>query len=216
MACRNLSKGQIALSELQEDNAAANLSLIQLDVTDDSSIAAAAKKLEAEHGVLDVVVSNAGVASTVPDTRQQLRDDFEANTFGPAILIDTLEPLLKKSSNPRVIHVSSGLGSIALRLTHNPHNFDARAYRLSKAALNMLAACEYVKYKDWEQGCKVWTYCPGYVVSNIGGDEERARKIKNGAKTPETSAKGVLDMVEGRRDGDVAKFVNSDGGVYPW
>jgi NAD(P)-dependent dehydrogenase (short-subunit alcohol dehydrogenase family) len=218
MACRNMEKAETAISELKSRSPSGTLSLLQLDVTSDASIAAAAKQVETEFHRLDVLVSNAGVASTSPDLHTRLRETFEANTFGPFLLSEAMVPLLKKSANPRIIHVSSATGSISLRLNKEAsptaYNFDAKPYRMSKSALNMLVACQHVQMKDW--GCKVFAYCPGYVLSNLGGEKERASKIANGAQSPEVSAKGILETVEGKRDEHVGKFLRSTGGVFPW
>jgi NAD(P)-dependent dehydrogenase (short-subunit alcohol dehydrogenase family) len=86
---------------------------------------------------------------------------------------------------------------------------------MSKAALNMLAICNHVALRP--QGIKVWTYCPGYVVTNLSGTGEKGRRerVERGARDPKESAEGILAIVEGKRDSEVGKFVHKDG-VYPW
>src|ERR1700712_1712268 len=114
MACRSSEKGQTALSELEARKPAGKLSLVQLDVTDDASIVAASKVVESNFGRLDVLVSNAGVYFQ-SSTRKECQETFDANTTGPLVLVDSLVHLLKQSSNPRIIHITSALGSISLR-----------------------------------------------------------------------------------------------------
>ncbi|OCK75467.1 NAD(P)-binding protein [Lepidopterella palustris CBS 459.81] len=215
MACRNPTKGQKAISEISARKPAGTLSLLELDVSNDDSIATAAKTIESEFGRLDVLVNNAGIVSRASDPRTELRETFETNTFGPYILTEALVPLLKKSKDPRIINVTSGLGSITLRTDPNSYS-EAKftVYRMTKAALNMLAVCQHAEFSPW--GCKVWTYCPGYVVTNLTGEDDRENRKQRGAESSETSAKGILEIVEGRRDGEVGGFIARNGKSYPW
>jgi NAD(P)-dependent dehydrogenase (short-subunit alcohol dehydrogenase family) len=193
------------------------LSLIQLDANDDASIESAAKKIEQDFHKLDVLVNNAGVCPETdgqwPANRQQMRTIFETNVFGPTLLTEALIPVMKRSSNPRIINVSSTLGSMSLISDHSSPYSQVKypAYRMSKAALNMLTAYQYAQLKD---GFKVWTYCPGYVVTDLGGDREE-RKAQ-GLESSETSAQGLLQIVQGERDADVGGFVGRRGEKYGW
>jgi NAD(P)-dependent dehydrogenase (short-subunit alcohol dehydrogenase family) len=151
---------------------------------------------------------------TVWTTREVMRMTFETNVYGPTILTQALIPLLKKSSNARVINVSSSLGSIAAISDHS----DAYSgvvypgYRMSKSALNMLTAYQYCHLKG--DGVKVWSYCPGYVVTDLGRDRETRKE--QGIESSETSAKGLLQIVQGERDADVGGFVARYGEKYGW
>jgi NAD(P)-dependent dehydrogenase (short-subunit alcohol dehydrogenase family) len=193
------------------------LSLIQLDANDDASIEAAAKKIEQDFSKLDVLINNAGVCPETdgqwPANRQQMRTIFETNVFGPTLLTEALIPVMKRSSNPRIINVSSTLGSMSLISDHSSPYSQVKypAYRMSKAALNMSTAYQYAQLKD---GFKVWTYCPGYVVTDLGGDREE-RKAQ-GLESSETSAQGLLQIVQGERDADVGGFVGRRGEKYGW
>jgi NAD(P)-dependent dehydrogenase (short-subunit alcohol dehydrogenase family) len=214
---RSVEKGEKALSELKAQNPKGTLSLVQLDVTDQTSIANAVATVEKEFGRLDVLINNAGIVTQKKTLIDQLRDAFETNTLGPAVVTDSFKPLLLKSKNARLIYVSSGLGSIAKR--SNPNDPFAALkeypYHMSKAALNMLMACDYAVLGP--QGVKAWTYCPGYVVTNLTGTGEKGRqeRIANGAGSPRDSANGLLAIIEGKRDADVGKFVHQDG-LYEW
>ena len=83
---------------------------------------------------------------------------------------------------------------------------------MTKAALNMLTAYQYVQLKP--DGFKVWTYCPGYVVTDIGDDKEQRKE--QGLESSETSALGLLQIVQGERDADVGGFVGRYGQKYGW
>lgn len=218
MGCRYKTKGETALNTLLSKNLQGTISLLELDVTSDTSITDAAKELETTFGVVDVLVNNAGVVVMDPNksTRQCVRETFEANTFGPMVLTETLAPLLKKSKDPRVINVTSELGSIAHRTDPKGpyYTLQGDTYRMSKAALNMLTACQHYNLREFS--CKVWAYCPGYVVSNLTGEADRENRKKKGAEGPETSAGGIKEIIEGKRDGEVNSFITKRGGSYPW
>jgi NAD(P)-dependent dehydrogenase (short-subunit alcohol dehydrogenase family) len=147
----------------------------------------------------------------------QLQRTFETNTFGPAIVTEAFTPLLSESKNGRLVYVSSGLGSLTLRgdPTAPYYQIPGVTYRMSKAALDMLAICHHVALGP--QGIKVWAFDPGYVVTNLSGTGEKGRqeRIARGAGDAKDSAEGIRAIVDGRRDSDVGKFVHKDG-LWPW
>lgn len=154
---------------------------------------------------------------------------MNTNLIGPHELTFALAPLLLKSSDPRLIFVSSNIGSIAM--AHLPESeyvpnvdkpagwenkkwtgsWEAPAYRTSKAALNILV----VEWKRWlkADGVKIWTVQPGYVATSLIGHTDDM-KVK-GAGDPATSGVFLRDVVEGKRDADVGKFIEPDG-VLPY
>jgi NAD(P)-dependent dehydrogenase (short-subunit alcohol dehydrogenase family) len=219
IGARNLSKGETVLKDLQaKSGIQGTISIVHLDTNDDDSIAAAAKKIESDFGRLDVLINNAGICPEKGDSpwtnREVMRTTFETNVFGPTILTQALIPLLKKSSNARVINVSSSLSSIAAISNHSdPYSGVVYpGYRMSKSALNMLTAYQYYQLKG--DGVKVWSYCPGYVVTDLGNDREQRKE--QGIESSETSAKGLLQIVQGERDADVGGFVARYGEKYEW
>ena len=188
----------------------------------DESIFAAAKKLEADFGYIDVLVNNAGIAVDYefgkPGLRDILRKQFETNVFGLMVLSEALIPLLKKSKDPRIVNVSSGLGSISLRTKSDIPYYGVTSdpYRMTKSAVNMLTQCQ--NYHMREFGGKSWAFCPGYVVTDLTGEADRENRIKNGALSPEVSARGIKEIVEGKRDEEFLQFVTISemGGKYGW
>ncbi|RDW87452.1 NAD(P)-binding protein-16 [Coleophoma crateriformis] len=217
---RTASKGEQAVAELQARSPQATYSALQLDVTSDDSITAAAAAVEQEFHKLDVLINNAGVivSANLP-LREQLRATFETNSIGPAVMIQTFLPLLRKSKDPRIINVSSDLGSITLKTQKDPSwwsNFVIEEpYRMSKAALNMLTGSASVELG--KEGIKVFGVCPGYVVTNLSGTGEKGReqRVQNGAGDPAVSGQTIASIVDGKRDSDVGRVVHKDG-VYPW
>jgi NAD(P)-dependent dehydrogenase (short-subunit alcohol dehydrogenase family) len=214
---RNQERGEKALSELRNGNPKGSFALIQLDVTDQKSIEAAAKSVEKEYGRLDVLVNNAGIIARTTPLIKELREMFETNTFGPAIVTEAFKPLLENSENGRLIYVTSDLGSITERSDPSMpyYKLPNTTYRMSKAALNMLMMCHHVELGP--KGIKVWAFNPGYVVTNLSGTGEKGiqERIRNGARDPKESAEGLVACIDGRRDKDVGKFVNKDG-YHPW
>lgn len=134
------------------------------------------------------------------------------------VLTETLEPLLKKADKPYVVYVSSGQGSVTLRLDPDYLHRHVRGdtYRMSKSSLNMLAACHRYNFADW--GCKVLAFDPGFCVSNLTGEKGREMRIQMGARDPQDPAIALVDVVLGKRDEDIERngMVNLDGGIYPW
>ena len=135
---RTPSKGSQAVKDVLAYSPNASISTIQLDVTDQASIKAAAAHLEKEFGRLDVLINNAGIIDHNPNLLENLRTVFETNTFGPAVVTEAFLPLLEKSKDARLVYVSSGLGSIAMRANPSDryYKLPATMYRMSKSALN--------------------------------------------------------------------------------
>jgi NAD(P)-dependent dehydrogenase (short-subunit alcohol dehydrogenase family) len=223
MGVRSLTKGKKALADIQARSPQGTLDLIHLEITDDSSIAAAAAHIEKEFGVLDVLINNAGISGTLGFatsgegiSREALRAVFETNVYGPTLLTQAVLPLLKKSKAPKIINVSSGLGSTTMRSDPKDPSYSIalEPYRMSKSALNMLSACHNAQFKEF--GAKAWAYCPGYVVTDLTGAEDRQNRANTGAESSETSAQGILEILEGKRDGDAGGFVTKYGKSYGW
>src|SRR5260370_7370159 len=120
---RNLERGEAAAKEVGPDARA-----IQLDVTDENSIVAAAKRIRSELGRLDVLVNNAAIADTrrLPgmsveeyskSTRpsvvslDELRAGFETNVFGVVAVIQAMLPLLRAAPAATIVNVSTRLAS---------------------------------------------------------------------------------------------------------
>ena len=213
MACRSSEKAAQAFSEIQATSPKGSLSTIQLDVTDHASIYEAVKIVDQEFGRLDTLINNAGAVPQSKGFAEQLREAFEINTIGQVIMTEAFRPLLAQSKDARLIFVTSRLSSISLRLQpdHERYNVSLAPYRMSKTALNMWAACAAKEGK--EQGIRVWTLDPGFVVTNLGGNKEALKQM--GAGSPEVSAQTILGIVEGKRDADVGKLIYKDG-IYPW
>ncbi|KAI0467930.1 putative short chain dehydrogenase/reductase [Xylaria cf. heliscus] len=222
LGCRSAEKGQHALDEIKTtlgDSLKGAVSVMQIDVCDQISIEAAKEQIEEQFGKLDVLINNAGIiVYQEVDIMTSVRQTFETNVFGQLLVTETLEGLLQKSAKPYVIYVSSEQGSITQRLNaeYGFRRVRGDHYRMSKAALNMLAACHRHNFVDW--GCKVLAFNPGWCISNLTGEKGREMRMKGGARDPKEPAIALVDIVLGKRDADIEKngMVDLDGGLLPW
>jgi NAD(P)-dependent dehydrogenase (short-subunit alcohol dehydrogenase family) len=120
---------------LRESLAAAGVSadVRVLDVADDASVAAGAAGVVADHGGIDVVVSNAGIGidgSTEELTIDDFRSSFETNVLGSVRLLHAVLPAWRERGSGRFVAVSSVAGAVG-----QPFN---DAYCMSKFALEGL------------------------------------------------------------------------------
>jgi NAD(P)-dependent dehydrogenase (short-subunit alcohol dehydrogenase family) len=149
---------------------------IELDVTVQATVDAARDRVAAESGRLDALVNNAGVYGEPVGAADYPLDDahevLEVNTFGPWRLIEAFLPLLRESSRPRIVNVSSGAGQLS-------DMYGGRAaYRVSKTALNALTRTLAYDERD----VKVNAMCPGWVRTDMGGSGA-PRSVEEGADT---------------------------------
>ncbi|KAF2269997.1 NAD(P)-binding protein [Lojkania enalia] len=212
LGSRSLEKGNAAVENLRSRKLPGTVDLVQVDVADETSIATAAKDVESKYGRIDALVNNAAVAVVHGSLANQLNESFKVNATGPAVMVEAFEPLLKKSIfTPRIINVTSGAGSIAIRLDANTPTYSQKVvhYRASKSALNMISVCQSVEYGPL--GWKVFCYNPGYTVSNLS----ELNKAELGAQPTSKGAAPIVDILDGKRDGEHGRFLNPVGQL-PW
>lgn len=186
---------------------------VPLDVTDDASVAAAARTVEAGGG-LDVLVNNAGIEARTADngvvgaaemTAEDMRTLFETNVFGPVRVTHAFLPLLRRSGAPVVVNVSSGLASLT-RLadpTDPAYGYPGVAYPASKAALNMVT----VQYAKAFPGMRVNAVEPGFTATDLNG--------RTGTQTVEEGAEIIVRMAQVGPDGPTGGYVDA-AGPLPW
>lgn len=214
LGARSIEKGKAALDRLESYGLPGTVELVQIDVTDDSTIIRAGKDAETTHGHVDVVVNNAAIAYTGERSRESMHASFDTNVVGPMRVVEVFAPLLQKSTyslGPRIINVSSRAGSISRRLDKSNMIYDSHflEYRTSKAAQNMLSVCQVWEYG--KVGTKTFMFCPGFTESDLSP----MAKVENGAKPVAEGARPIVDIIEGKRDGEEGKFL-IDGGVADW
>lgn len=220
MAARSLDNANAAKSEIEAAGILGQLSIVQLDITDQASIDKAVSFVKENFGHLDVLVNNAAIAGIgYPDFRARFQAIMDTNVVGTAVAAAAFKPLLLKSPKPYSIYVSSGVGSMTLATDTTFPWYKGlpggAAYRASKAALDMIVLQEHYDFSETTP-LKTFAYCPGLVRSNLRGTSEAAISGGGAAGDPEVSGKGILAIIRGEKDVDAGKFVNFEGGVYGW
>jgi NAD(P)-dependent dehydrogenase (short-subunit alcohol dehydrogenase family) len=182
------------------------LQVLPLDVASDESVAAAAHTLS---GRLDVIINNAGVMPERGDENltsidfDHFRNAFEINVLGCARVIRSFLPHLRRSNRPRILNLSSGLGSITER-----DNFGYYAYAVSKAALNMLTRS--LAFELAPEGITIVAISPGWVRTDMGGDDASI--------SAEESADALVEAIQGIGPNLNGQFLDRFGhaGKYVW
>lgn len=180
---RDEAAGNAAAAELT--NGGADVVAIKLEVTNQDQIASAVKFVAEKYGHLDLLVNNAGVAlewNAEGSTVERLRKTFDVNCVAPWAITEAFLPLLSKSSDARVLHHSSMLGSLATaeKSWNQVAGFMSPGYSMSKAALNMLALIQGNRFAD--KKILVAAAHPGWVKTDLGSDAA-PMEVKEGAKT---------------------------------
>lgn len=173
LGCRDLSRGEAAAVQLRSEGIDARAVL--LDVTSDTSVAAAARTIDGETGGLDVLVNNAGLMfgqppSLADESMDEIRQMFETNVFGVLRVTQAFLPLLRRSKAARIVMMSSGLSSLtdALDMRSETWTVGFGGYCASKAALNMVTV-KLAKELDRE-GIKVNAVDPGLTSTDMTGN----------------------------------------------
>jgi NAD(P)-dependent dehydrogenase (short-subunit alcohol dehydrogenase family) len=180
---------------------------VPLDVTDDSSVAAAAETVAA-NGILDVLINNAGIGVRTPvaeTTAADVARVFDVNVLGPVRVMHAFTALLEASPAPVVVNVSSGLGS--LTLASAARGFYAQlnqlGYPTSKAALNMLTIQWARAHPRW----RVNAADPGFTATDL--NQHR------GTQTVEEGTDAIVALATIAPDGPTGIFSGRDG-IQPW
>ncbi|KAL9105429.1 MAG: hypothetical protein Q9227_009390 [Pyrenula ochraceoflavens] len=176
LGCRDVSRGEEALLSM---GAPLNVNPVPLDITSDDSIEHAARAIEQTFGKLDVLVNNAGILGRGLEhlsPRELWAEVYNVNITSTAIMTDAFIPLLKKSDKPRIIMMSSGLGSCA-RYMERQTLVDSPAYNTSKAALNRMT----VQYARQYPEIRCVACAPGLVGTNLNGMVGKADPASMGA-----------------------------------
>jgi NAD(P)-dependent dehydrogenase (short-subunit alcohol dehydrogenase family) len=194
IGARDVTRGRQAADAL-------DARFVQLDVTNDRSVAEAVKTV----GSLDVLVNNAGISggriSPSEATADNMRTVYETNVFGPVRVLHAFLPLLEKSPAPVVVNVSSGLGSLGLAADPDGPwgGFNVPVYASSKAALNMLT----VQYAAGFPRMRINSVDPGYTATDFNAHR--------GTQTVEQGAETIVRYALIRPDGPTGGFFDRDG-----
>jgi NAD(P)-dependent dehydrogenase (short-subunit alcohol dehydrogenase family) len=217
LGARDLAKGQDAASSLTVEHGN-SVSAVQLETTSESSIASAVSTIKSEAGRVDVLINNAGIISEEEDRISNLRVTLEVNVTATFAVSEAFKPLLLQQPSggkkvKRIINVTSDLGSITWRYDPGSKTYAIpnSEYRMSKAAVNMLTACQSFELK--EHDVKVFAFNPGYTITELSGPVELRRQ--QGAWEADVPGKACVKIVAGERDHEIGKMVEVDG-TLPW
>ncbi|GLQ38308.1 dehydrogenase [Rhizobium albus] len=219
LASRNLDRGKAAAEEIEGD-----VHPIQLDVTDEASIRAAAEQVSEKFGRLDILVNNAAISRAngqLSETMQdyiersratviaidEVRTIWETNVFGVLAVTQALVPLLRKSDSARIVNVSSGLGSLTVNAAPHPHRATFNpGYGASKTALNAITLAFAIDLEA--ENIKVNAVTPGYTST--------ALNIYEGHETVEQGAAEAVRVALLGSDGPTGTFTGSVNETVPW
>ncbi|HSK60453.1 MAG TPA: SDR family NAD(P)-dependent oxidoreductase [Actinomycetospora sp.] len=219
LGARDLARGQAAAAEIGNGATA-----LHLDVTDATSIAAAARRIREEAGRIDVLVNNAGAATVATDVRdlaefravsgastvplEEVRAVWQVNVFGPLAVYQAMLPLLRESSDARIVNVTSALGSLTtVADPTSPYRsaFDP-AYAASKAALNALTLTMMIELESSD--IKVNLVSPGFANTALVNFE--------GTDTVEDAVREVVRVARFGPHEPSGTFTSWEGTVVPW
>jgi NAD(P)-dependent dehydrogenase (short-subunit alcohol dehydrogenase family) len=211
LGSRDKAKGLDAIRKLKALGYS-NVDCIELDVTNIDSIRSARQDLEFKTEQLDVLINNAGISGGFPQppidvSIDTLRLTFESNFFGPIQIIQEFIGLLKKSSEPRIVNVTTELSSLTKHgdPTWKFYSVKPSAYGPSKTALNAYTVMLAFELKD--TNFKVNCVCPGYTATDFNN--------YRGERTVEQASSVIVKYATLNQDGATGKFF-SEGGETAW
>lgn len=207
VGARDPERGRTAAEKLAAEGG--DVRYVPLDVTDDASVDAAVADVARSTEHLDVLVNNAGIVGDTSGPLETRPTDFLAcfgvNLLGPVRVTRAFLPLLGKTELPRVVMVSSGMGSITV--TSDTDRIESTliglVYPSSKAALNMVTT----QYAKALPGWKVNAVDPGYTATDLNHH--------SGVKTVAEGARAIVAMATVGPDGPTGGFFD-DAGTVPW
>ncbi|MFD7024002.1 SDR family NAD(P)-dependent oxidoreductase [Promicromonospora sukumoe] len=194
IGARDAGRGEKAAAEL-------GARFVQLDVTDDASVAAALASVDAAAGRLDVLVHNAGILETGLDGPTALRS-FDTNAVGIVRVTEAALPLLRRSDSPNVVTVSSSGGSFwAVTNPDRPeYSLPIALYAASKAAATMLT----VQYAKAHPDIRFNALEPGTTATDMTASFGIGR-------SPEQSAAVVVRLATLGPDGPTGTLQDENG-----
>lgn len=207
VGARDTGRREEAVAKLQAEGY--DVFGVPLDVTDDASVAAAAAQLEATG--LDVLVNNAAITGGMPQeptqvSAAQVLEVVDTNVVGVIRVTNAMLPLLRRSAAPRIVNVSSTVGSLTLQTAQaDAVGPISAAYSPTKTYLNAVT----IQYAKELAGTNILVNvgCPGYVATDLNGHQ--------GHRTPEQGAAIFLELATLPAGGPSGTF-RDETGIQPW
>jgi len=210
LGARDAARGTATVKELQADGL--DVRWLEIDVTSDESVAAAARTVAKDCSHLDVLVNNAGIAINydLPPSKQAIADikaTYEVNVFGAIRVTQVFLPLLVAATAARVVMVSSGSGSMGRALDPGSPSYSVNmlGYASSKAALNFVTVSFAKELAP--RGVRVNAAAPGYTATDLNRHQ--------GRRTVQQAAEIIVRLAELEADGPTGGYFD-DTGPVPW
>ncbi|WP_241993264.1 SDR family oxidoreductase [Cryobacterium sp. TMB1-7] len=211
IGARSLERGEATAAQLRATGG--DVTAVGLDVTDPTSVQAAAETIQTRFGRLDALINNAGIshrpgtdfAGQMPQTADvdHVRYVFETNVFGVITVTSAFLPMLRRSAAPRIVNVSSSAGSLAAISDFANTDPIALGYVPSKTALTAVTMM-YARALVAER-ILVNAVCPGFVATDLNNHR--------GVLTPAEGARSAVRMATIDADGPTGTFIDVQGPV---
>jgi NAD(P)-dependent dehydrogenase (short-subunit alcohol dehydrogenase family) len=202
LGSRDQTNGEQAIAKLKAEGFD-NVELLLIDVSNPASVEAASKKV----AELDVLINNAGILGGMQQTPTTtplatIKEVFNTNFFGVINVTQHFIDVLKKSPEPRIVNVTSGLGSLTLHSDPNWKYYQVKgaAYGPSKTALN--AYTVHLAYELRDTAFKVNAVDPGYTQTDFNHH--------NGPGTVEDAAAIIVKYATIGADGPTGRYFSND------
>ncbi len=211
LGSRDRAKGEAAAAQLRAEGLSA-ITVIEIDTSSAASVQRAKQAVAAQTDHLDALVNNAGILGAVPQTALQadvavIRNVFDTNFFGVIQTTQAFIDLLRQSAAPRIVNVSSGLGSLTQHSDPSwvYYSIKGAAYGPSKTALN--AYTVVLAYELRDTAFKVNSIDPGYTATDF--NQHR------GTGTVAKAAEVIVRFATAGADSPTGKFYDINGEL-PW
>jgi NAD(P)-dependent dehydrogenase (short-subunit alcohol dehydrogenase family) len=217
VGCRTISKGEAAIDSVTKEiiTSPSTLSTLEVDLSSDESISKAIQQIETKFNRLDILINNGGagfdreIQSGNMTIRQAWNASWDTNVSGTQVLTTAAIPLLLKSSDPRLLFVTSGTSAITVtedltspasqRINGSPpagwpkpeQINPLESYRSAKTGLNMMM-------RQWHRillndGVKVWAISPGFLATGLAGvGREQLLKVRTNTGSCNSATKIIL------------------------
>ena len=207
LGSRSNQKGSSAVDKLKAEGLT-NVECLEIDLTDDNSVKTAREKLGKTTDTLDVLINNAGInGGSDPYTAleaqpEEFKAAFDVNVIGTSRVTKAFIDLLKNSGEPRIVNLSTSVGSLSLQSDPNwpAYNYAKyTVYAASKAALNMYTI--HLAYEFRDTNFKINAVCPGLTATDF--------TFGNGGEV-ETAARRVVKYATIDQNGPTGKFFSEE------
>lgn len=216
LGSRSLENGEEAVEKLKSEGLT-QAEAIQIDITNQESVDSARREIGKKTDVLDVLINNAGMSGGMPQkpttaSVEVLQEVFNVNLYGTVRTTQAFIDLLTKSSQPRIVNVSSGMASLTLCSdpTFGYKDYVGGIYSPSKAALNMYTIALALELRDTP--FKVNAIDPGFTATDFnnhrgtGSVEDAGKRISKYAMIGEDSPTGKF----------ISEEMNPETGFVAW